>query len=102
MHALVVALFLILRFFGKCIRLQPFQKLHVHAQSPEGILGRVDMQVHKTRDDQAVPVVMDRIAAHLKRKGLVHSFNTSVFTDQISVLADLEFGRIFTVYNISF
>ena len=51
----------ILPFLGKGPGLQPLQKFHIHAQACKRILGRMQMQIHQTGQDQSVFVVCQRI-----------------------------------------
>lgn len=44
---------------GEGVGIQPVEQLEVHAQRPEGILGRVQVQVDEAGDDQPVPAVLD-------------------------------------------
>ena len=41
----------IFAFFGKCVPIEPFQKLTVHSDTSEAILRRMNMEVSKSGDD---------------------------------------------------
>ena len=62
----------------------------------------MDMQIHKSGDDQTVTVVPDRTAAQTERQCLIYPVDFSVFTYKISVFTKSKFCLAFTVHNISF
>ena len=92
----------ILRFLRECMSVQPFQQFQVHAQSTETILGRVHMQVCKTRQNQLACVIQQReILIFFGQLG-EHTGRNAVFTNQIPVFAGLKCIFIFTIANIAF
>ena len=84
------------------IYLKPLQKFHIHPKSPVGILRRMDMKIHKSRDDKTIAVIPDRIASQPERQCLINPVHSAVFTDKIAVFANSKLCLAFTVDNISF
>ena len=49
----------VFRLLGEGVGVQPVEQLEVHAQRPEGILRRVQVQVDEAGDDQPVLAILD-------------------------------------------
>ena len=78
----------VFRFLWKRIGLQPVKKLHIHSQTPEGILRSMNMKICKSRDDQLIAHIFYRDIFQLVRKLFINPPDLSIFTDKITLLID--------------
>src|SRR5699024_5494306 len=92
---------LIFLLFRKSMGIQPVNQLHVHPQSPKGVLGSMDMKVNKPRNDQFLPVVHTGNPFPFLREGLKDSQAFSVFAYCIPMLCGPYFVLIFTVTDMA-
>ena len=80
----------ILGLLWKSVDVQPVQKLQIHAQSPEGILRRVNVQIHQARCHQQTRAVQQGKGGILVRKRLKDTGGNAIHTDEKSVLHGLD------------
>ena len=82
------------------IGIQPVQQLHVHSQSPEGKLRRMDMQVGDAGDDQPVAVIHQRQRGKTLRERLKHAGTAAVNADKPAVRYNADMVGIFAVTEV--
>ena len=76
----------VLGLLGEGVGVEPIQQLHIHAQAPEGELGRVNMEVGHTRNNQAVTKVLQGQIPVLLREDVEYSGTAALLAYQITVL----------------
>ena len=72
-------------FLGEGVGVQPVQQLHVHAQTPEGKLGRVEMEVRQAGNDESVTVVRQREVDITLRQRFKHTGTAALLADKIAL-----------------
>ena len=72
--------------FGECMGIKPLQKLQIHSQPPEGILGRMDMQICHPGDYQHILIICNRQIPIFFGQHRVHPLGKSLTADQISLI----------------
>ena len=78
--------FLIFGFLREGIGIQPFQQFHIHAESAEGKLRRMDMQIGHARQDQLLAIIQHRQLRILFRQRPEYARNAAVLYNKIAVL----------------
>src|SRR5699024_154802 len=76
----------VLGLLGEGVGVEPIQQLHIHAQAPEGELGRVNMEVGHTRNNQAVAKVLQGQIPVLLREDVEYPGTAALLAYQITVL----------------
>ena len=92
---------LIFLFLRKRVGVQPIDQFLIHAQSPEGVLGSVDVQVHKPRNDQLIPVIPAGDPSPFLRKSFKNSPAFSIFAYHITLVHSPYFFLILTVTDMA-
>ena len=72
-------------FFRKGNCVQPVQKLQIHMCSPEAVLGRVEMEIGETGNDEGVSGVCTGDSPEPFRKFSVNACAFTVLADHISI-----------------
>ena len=78
--------FLIFGFLREGIGIQPFQQLHIHTETAEGKLRRMDMQIGHARQDQLLAIIQHRQLRVSLRQRPEDARDAAVFDDNITVL----------------
>ena len=92
---------LILFLFREGMGIQPVDQFLIHPQSPERVLGCMDMQVNQSRNDQPVAVIMTWDPAPFFRKRFKYSDASSVFAHNVTMLDGADCLLIFTIADLS-
>ena len=92
---------LIFLFLRKSVGVQPVNQFLVHAQSPESVLGSVDVKVHKPRNDQLIPIIPAGDPSPFFRESFKNSPAFSFFAYYIATVHSPYFFLILTVTDMA-
>ena len=92
---------LIFLFLRKSVGVQPVDQFPVHAQSPERVLGSVNVQIHKPRNDQLIPIIPAGDPSPFFRESFKNSPAFSFFAYYIALVHSPYFFLILTVTDMA-